>query len=87
MRLMTLLTCLLLTCLACTARPAAAEKAEKAQRPNIVFIFSDDHAYQAVGAYNSYIKDVVRTPNLDKLASQGMLFERCMVTNLSLIHI
>lgn len=55
--------------------------AETKDRPNIVFIFSDDHAHQAVGAYNSYLKEVVRTPNLDKLASQGMLFDRCMVTN------
>lgn len=51
------------------------------ERPNILFIFSDDHAHQAVGAYNSYLKEVVRTPNLDKLASEGMLFEKCMVTN------
>ena len=53
----------------------------QAQQPNIVFIFADDHAYQALGAYDSYLKDVVRTPNLDKLAADGMLFKRCMVTN------
>jgi arylsulfatase A-like enzyme len=76
----TVWTCLLLTCLAFIARPTTAQDA-KAQPPNIVFIFSDDHAYQALGAYNSYLKDVVRTPNLDKLASQGMRFDRCMVTN------
>lgn len=58
-----------------------AVHAADAKRPNIVFIFADDHAYQAVGAYKDYLKDVVRTPNLDKLASQGMLFRRCMVTN------
>ncbi|MBX2852263.1 MAG: sulfatase [Phycisphaeraceae bacterium] len=76
MRLMTV-ACVLLTCLAPIGRPAAAE----AQPPNIVFIFSDDHAYQALGAYGSYLKEVVRTPNLDKLAADGMLFKRCMVTN------
>ena len=47
-------------------------------KPNIVFIFSDDHAYQAIGAYGSQIN---RTPNLDRLASQGMRFDRCLVTN------
>jgi arylsulfatase A-like enzyme len=79
------LACLLPACFvslaACAASPNAAEAPEAQQPPNIVFIFSDDHAYQALGAYNSYLKDVVRTPNLDKLAGQGMLFKRCMVTN------
>ena len=67
-----------LLALAAMARPSfAAEN----QRPNIVFFFADDHAYQALGAYGGYLKDVVRTPNLDRLASQGMLFRRCFVTN------
>lgn len=78
----TTVACLLLTCLILTSRPTLAEQAEDAkQPPNIVFIFSDDHAVAAVGAYDSYLKDVVRTPNLDKLAEQGMLFKNCMVTN------
>ena len=80
MRLKTAL-CLVLICLSLASRTASAQAADKTQQPNIVFIFTDDHAPNAVGAYNSYLKDVVRTPNLDKLASQGMLFERCMVTN------
>jgi len=54
--------------------------ADKTQ-PNIVFIFADDHAYQTIGAYGGHLKDVVRTPNIDKLATQGMLFRRCFVTN------
>ena len=74
------IACLLLICFALTAAPVKAYDHKK-QPPNIVFIFSDDHAFQAVGAYNSYLKDVVRTPNLDKLASEGMLFKNCMVTN------
>ena len=48
------------------------------RRPNIVFIFADDHAYQAISAYGSIIN---KTPNLDRLAAQGMLFENCFVTN------
>ncbi|MEZ6096392.1 MAG: sulfatase [Pirellulaceae bacterium] len=47
-------------------------------RPNIVFIFSDDHAYQAMSCYGSEIN---KTPNLDRLASSGMRFDRCLVTN------
>lgn len=46
--------------------------------PNIVFIFSDDHAYQAISAYGSRINE---TPHIDRLAEQGMRFDRCYVTN------
>ena len=51
-----------------------------ADRPNIVFIFSDDHATQALSAYNHKLK-LLETPNLDRIANQGMLFQRCLVTN------
>ena len=56
-----------------TATPASADR-----RPNIVFIFADDHAYQAVGAYGSVINE---TPHIDRLADGGMRFDRCLVTN------
>ncbi|MGZ0170846.1 MAG: acetylglucosamine-6-sulfatase, partial [Planctomycetales bacterium] len=49
--------------------------ATAAERPNILFIFSDDHAPHAIGAYNGWLKEVNPTPNIDKLAGQGMLFE------------
>ena len=52
-----------------------------AEKPNILFIFSDDHATQAVSAYGSRLKDVAPTPHLDSISQQGMLFKRCMVTN------
>ena len=58
---------------ATTANLTAAEK-----RPNILFIMSDDHAYQAISAYGSRIN---QTPNLDRLAKEGMRFNRCLVTN------
>jgi arylsulfatase A-like enzyme len=48
------------------------------QRPNIVFIFSDDHAWQAISAYGSTL---VHTPNLDRLGQEGILFDRCLVPN------
>jgi len=51
------------------------------KRPNIVFVFSDDHATQAIGAYGFPISEYAPTPNLDRLADQGMRFDRCMVTN------
>lgn len=57
---------------------AVASDAAKADRPNIVFIFSDDHAYQAISAYGSTIN---RTPHIDRLANEGMRFDACLVTN------
>ena len=47
-------------------------------RPNILFIMSDDHAYQALGCYGSKMN---KTPNLDRIAKEGMRFDRCFVTN------
>src|SRR5215831_21404760 len=49
-----------------------------AARPNIIYIMSDDHAYQAISAYGYGLN---HTPNIDKLAEQGMLFTRAFVTN------
>lgn len=47
-------------------------------RPNILFIFTDDLAYQAISAYGFGLN---KTPNIDRLADEGMLFNRCLVTN------
>ena len=54
---------------------------ETSQRPNIVFIITDDHTYQAISAYQDRFKDVAPTPNIDRIAKQGMRFDRCLVTN------
>lgn len=48
------------------------------QRPNIVFIMSDDHAYQAISAYGYGLN---HTPNIDRLAKDGMLFKNAFVNN------
>jgi arylsulfatase A-like enzyme len=47
-------------------------------RPNIVFIMSDDHAYQAISAYDN---SLIETPNIDRIAKMGMLFTNASVTN------
>src|SRR5687767_15877990 len=47
-------------------------------RPNIVFIMTDDHADQAISAYGSNRN---QTPNIDRLAREGVRFDRCYVTN------
>ena len=50
----------------------------KDNRPNILIIFSDDHALQAISAYGSpYIK----TPNIDRLAKEGALYQNMFCTN------
>ena len=48
------------------------------RRPNILFIFSDDHACQAIGAYGSRIN---QTPNIDRIAREGALFENSFCSN------
>ncbi|MEZ6131036.1 MAG: sulfatase [Planctomycetaceae bacterium] len=50
-------------------------------RPNILFIFSDDHAPHAIGAYDGWLKEVNPTPNIDRLAAEGMLFRNSFCTN------
>ena len=47
-------------------------------KPNIIIILTDDHAYQAISAYGSKLME---TPNIDRLANEGMLFNRGYVTN------
>lgn len=51
---------------------------EIVKRPNIIYIMSDDHSYQAISAYGYGLN---HTPNIDALATQGMLFNRSYVTN------
>jgi arylsulfatase A-like enzyme len=47
-------------------------------RPNILFIMSDDHAYQAISAYES---GLIHTPNIDKIGEQGIVYNKAFVTN------
>lgn len=49
-----------------------------ADRPNILFIMTDDHAAHAIGAYGSRVNE---TPNLDRLAREGAMLERVFATN------
>jgi len=71
-----LLTTLTLTFLLASAAALAAD-----DRPNIVFIFTDDHAPHAIGAYDGWLKSVNPTPQIDKLARDGMLFVNSFCTN------
>src|SRR6187401_1684350 len=49
-----------------------------ADRPNIIFIMTDDHAAHAISAYGSNVNE---TPNIDRLAREGMLLRNTFVTN------
>ena len=48
------------------------------ERPNIIFIMSDDHAAQAISCYGSRMN---KTPNIDRIAKEGMRFDNCFCTN------
>jgi arylsulfatase A-like enzyme len=48
------------------------------QRPNILFIMTDDHAAHAMSCYGSVVN---QTPNMDRIAKEGMRFDRCFVVN------
>lgn len=67
---------LLLLFMSCNG-DASGEK-EDSSKPNIVFIMSDDHGYQAISAYDDRL---IQTPNIDRIAAEGMLFTNASVTN------
>ncbi len=63
-----------------------ASQEQESERPNILFIFSDDHATHAIGAYgpkhnNPELVKFVQTPNLDRLAGEGILFTNVFCGN------
>jgi arylsulfatase A-like enzyme len=66
---------LILLCLLGLSNPNFAQTKN---RPNIIMIFSDDHAYQAIGAYGN---SLAKTPNIDRIAREGALLTNNLVTN------
>ncbi len=67
--------CCLLTALLAAATAAGSDK------PNILFIMSDDHAAQAYGSYGGLLAALDPTPTLDSLAQEGMVFDNAFCTN------
>jgi arylsulfatase A-like enzyme len=63
-----------------TTSGSRAEPPPAVARPNILFIFSDDHAFQAISAYKDP-RHLLETPHIDRLAGEGMRFDRCVVPN------
>ena len=67
----------ILFCVACQQTEKQVEEIPN-KKPNILFIMSDDHAYQAISAYSNHLTE---TPNIDRIAKEGMLFTNACVTN------
>lgn len=57
---------------------SSCAKPNEDKRPNILFIMSDDHAYQAISAYSDKL---INTPQIDRIANEGILFTNSSVTN------
>lgn len=64
-----------------TANAAENNSLANTQKPNILFIMSDDHTSQAVGAYGSRLAKLNPTPAIDRLAKEGMVFKNAFCTN------
>ncbi len=60
---------------------AGQQKNPEQQRPNILYIMADDHASQAISCYGGILKNVLPTPNIDRIANEGIRLDNCFVTN------
>ncbi len=60
---------------------SCTEKQGREEKPNILFIITDDHALQAIGAYNHPFTKLAPTPNIDRLAKEGTLFAENYCSN------
>ena len=72
------LSCLAIFALGCAHGPS---EEDSPQRPNIIFIMSDDHATHAITSYGSIYDEYFETPNIDRLADEGIRFENVFCTN------
>ncbi|WP_020571387.1 sulfatase family protein [Neolewinella persica] len=87
-RNLTYLLLLVLTALAFTTCKSGTSPDDKVgmttavtERPNVIFIMADDLTTQAISAYGDIYKDIAPTPNMDRLAQEGMLFQDVLCTN------
>lgn len=65
----------------CAYGNAQIKQQTKKSRPNIIYIMSDDHSYNAISAYGSAVSKLAPTPNIDKIANEGIIYERAFVEN------
>ena len=76
--ILSLFTLLLISVAAFAADAAEPLQPSEPARPNILFLFTDDHAAHAMSCYGSKVNT---TPNLDRIAAGGMRFDNCFCTN------
>ena len=65
-------------CIGCGQDASEADGQEDRKPLNIIYIMSDDHSYQTIGAYGH---GLIETPNIDRLADSGMIFTQSFVAN------
>ncbi|MEO9512826.1 MAG: sulfatase [Flavobacteriaceae bacterium] len=76
-----LISTLFLTNFSCKSKVESKVEVTEEQRPNILYIMSDDHTSQAWGIYGGILKDYVHTPNIQRLAKEGTVLDNCLVSN------
>jgi len=64
--------------LLCIASCSTGVKQPEVSKPNIIYIMTDDHAYQAISCYNGKLN---QTPNIDRIANEGVMFSNSFVSN------
>ena len=64
--------------LAALSLASCAEKKEEPKRPNIIFMMTDDHTTQAMSCYGG---NLIQTPNMDRIANEGIRFDNCYAVN------
>ena len=74
-------TIIILTSLVFAIISCNSDKRLPVKKPNIIYIMADDLTTQAISAYGGIYKDIAPTPNIDKVAKEGMLFQDVLVTN------
>ena len=65
----------------CSACKQQTKTVQEDERPNILFILSDDHTSQAWGIYGGVLADYVKNENIRRLASEGCVLDNCFCTN------
>ncbi len=68
-------------CLLIGIQPSQAQKTGENERPNILFILSDDHTSQSWGIYGGVLKDYVQNTNIERLADEGVVLDNAFCTN------
>jgi arylsulfatase A-like enzyme len=78
---LTLLFGFLNSCNTVKSTTTVSAKVAPTVKPNIIYIMADDLTTQAISAYGGIYKEIAPTPNIDKVAKEGMLFQDVLVTN------